>query len=360
MGRSLPLLPLVSKLQAEHSSLPRIIDSQLKNEREVAMNETLAKSVGSTVALRLDSGKYRVRVQEIGATLSPADFGALAQAIDVPAISQEEAGAPAAISRWDVSWQLTVLDLLQFFGAAAEPLGWKRLEGKDHDLQEQGLLLLCRLAARNDGPLRARILLRLGKVLPAMHNREVRRVVNSLLLDARLDPRVNEVLEALGDVVVHDFGNGKVNIAEIVRQVYVPPPPPPPPQVPEHKAFTQRVADLIIARDLVAMHALFSPGLRKSKSPEKLEANLLSACEHCGWPVRRDEAWFSGLRIDELRGGGEPRIPKSVKDAEFRNWMWVRLWPDERSELFAYDLGIAVVEIRGELKIGHYWTTSED
>jgi hypothetical protein len=168
----------------------------------------------------------------------------------------------------------------------------------------------------------------------------------------------------LSELVLLGDKKKKFVLGDMARDILHPPAPPPkPPELPEHRAFAGRFADAIVARDLKTAHEMLEPRLRKKRTSKKLEAEFTRESAHCGWPVRHEEPTFSGLRAAELRDpehSFEPKLPKHIKDEDFRNWLWIRFWPDQESELFAFDLGVAVIASEGELKIGHYWATAED
>jgi hypothetical protein len=71
---------------------------------------------------------------------------------------------------------------------------------------------------------------------------------------------------------------------------------------------------------------------------------------------------FGAIPLDELREPGEPSLPKAIPDEAFRNWMVINFMPPEGSGFdsgWVFDLHLALVNERGNLKVGHLRATAE-
>ena len=323
----------------------------------------LFKKIAS-VALLL-SPKLREAAGELARELGPDAVAGLVDRLDAPAVSAEEAGVnPTFAFEWPWKWTVAILETVGGLGTPGAAALWPLVTDARESVSRLALVVLFRMPADAGDAPREILLAELRGRLPKFHRNDVPiyPIIYSMVSESRRNPALGEVLTALREVVVLDPKKKKRSLGDIVGEIVRPPAPPAlPPDLPGHKEFAERFAGAITAHDLGAIHSMLAPALQKKRSPAKLETEIAGMSSHCGWPVRYEGASFGGFRASDLRSGPEFRLPKSVSDAAFRNWMWVEFLPVEESDSdFAFKMGIAIVEAEGALKVGYYWMTASD
>jgi len=327
--------------------------------------EPIDRSIASLAVLL--TNQLRERSGKVAAKLGPGAVKPLVQRLKKPRVSAEAAGLdPMFHFEWPWKWTATIIELLGGLGLEGSEALWSLTENSNDSVALRALVVLLRMPASAKGETRSKLLAELKTRLPKFYRKDVPLypIVNSMLIEARREPPLLDVLSELSELVLFGEKKAKFKLGDMARDILHPPaPPPPPPERPESKQLATKFADALVARDLHALHDMLASPLKEKKTPKKLEAEFKKESSHCGWPVRHDEPEFSRMRADELRAGNskhEPSLPKHVTDDAFRNWLVIRFWPDEDQDVFAFDLGVAVVNSAGELKVGYYWATAED
>jgi hypothetical protein len=325
-------------------------------------DDPLDERIVSVAILGLEPDAFRAKAAEAAQLLGAAAVQNLAERLKKPNLTIMRSRAPAPLTAHEAAWSRAVVEILGHLGAGTIPAAWSVLDDQDVAFQERALRLLCLLAARGSQSDRDAILAPLRKRLPSMHNRELRPVVSDLLMDARTDPRVREVLDALGDVIVKDYGNGTIAIRAIVEALYVPPKPVANPAYKTaSRQFAERFGNALVAKDFAAAKDMLCAALRKKHTPEKLATLVAKESRHSGPPdvFTYDD---NDTTAAELRdgGGGFPRLPRHVTDANFRRWCCLQFLPGEDSDLACFDWWMAVMEEKGELKVGFFHILDAD
>jgi hypothetical protein len=325
--------------------------------------DPLDEMIVSTAVLALEPDAFRAQAAEAARQLGPAAAGRLAERLKKPDLPTLQSRAPAPLSAYEAAWGRAVMEVLGHLGAAAIPAARSFFDDEDEYIQEKSLRLLCLLAARQPGADRDGLVAELRKRLPALHNRELRPVISDLLLEARVDPRVLEVLNALGDVKVKDYGNGKISIRDIVEALYVPPKPEAnAANVAACKHFAERFGAAVVAKDFAAVHGMLCAVLQKKFTPKKLGLLVAKESHHSG-PPDAFEYGDNDTTAADLRGGESefPPLPAHVTDDGFRRWCCLQFLPAEESDVDAcFDWWMAVMEESGELKVGFFHILAAD
>ena len=310
----------------------------------------------------------RAQVAGVAEKFGPETVPELVKRINEPGLTAEEAGLnPLFKYEWPGKWTGTVIELLGVLGLPGFDALWSLLDNPSDGIALRALIVLLRMPVNASGLEREQILLKLKQQLPKYYRKDVPLypIISSMLTEARQEPSLWDVLSELSELVLLGEKKKKFVLGDMSREILHPPAPPPkPPELPEHKVFAEKFATALVNRDLEAVHQMLDPMLQKKKSPQTLEAEFTKESAHCSWPVRHEDPTFGGMRADELRGARskyEPSLPKSIKDQDFLNWLWIKFLPEADSDSdFAFDLGVALVDSAGELKVGYYWATAED
>jgi hypothetical protein len=322
-----------------------------------------AEAVVSTAVLALEPEAFRARAAETARMLGPTAVGALVERLNKPDLPTLQSRAPATLPVHSAIWARAVIEILGHLGSGALPAARALLDGDDDYLREKSLRLLFLLAARGSGADREAIVGDLRTRISAHHHRVLRPVVSDLLLDARLEPRVREMLDILGDVTVKDYGNGTIALAAIVQSLYVPPKAPvKAADVAACKEVGTRFGTAVVAKDFAAAQGMFCAGLRKKYTPKKLAALVARESKHSGAPdafeYADNDTTLAGLRQSR---GEFPALPDYLTAKNFRRWCCLQFQPEEGSEANAcFDWWMAVMEERGQLRIGYFHILDAD
>jgi hypothetical protein len=317
----------------------------------------------STAILALEPEAFRTQAAASAAKLGPAAADRLAGRLEKPDLPTLQSRAPRGLSNCDAAWARAVIEILGHLGGAAIGAAWSFLDRDDEYIKEKSLRLLCLLAARASGVDRDSVVSKLKKRLPKFHHRVLRPVISELLLDARTESSVRGVLDALGEVLVKDHGNGTIAIGDIVKALYVPPKPAPPQPAEQaaYKAFGERLGAALVAKDFDAAQGMFCKPLQKKFSPKKLATLVARESKHSGPPDTFEYADNDTTAAELRQGKNEfPPLPAHVTDSNFRRWCCLQFLPDEESDLACFDWWMAVAEEKGELKVGFFHVLDAD
>jgi hypothetical protein len=326
--------------------------------------DPLDELIVATAILALEPDAFRAHAAAAAGKLGRSAAEQLLERLPKPDLTTLQSRAPAGLPNCAAAWSRAVIEILSHLGSAALPAAWSILDSGDEYLQEKSLRLLCLLAARETGD-RGTVIDQLRKRLPTFHNRELRPVVSDLLVDARRDERVLDVLGALGDVVVKDYGNGTIAVEQIVKVLFVPPKPiraVNPSHPTAGKVFAERFGAAVVAKDFVTAHGMFCAALRKSITPKKLASLVSTECKHSG-PPDAFEYSDNDTTVAELRDGKNEfsPLPDHVTDSNFRRWCCLQFLPLEESDADAcFDWWMALIEEKGEWKVGSFHVLDSD
>jgi hypothetical protein len=369
----LELLRPLAKLKVKNAEGDTVGTYIKQYEAELALVRTkrtpqksadpLDEMIVSTAVLTLEPDAFRAQAAEAAQRLGLSAVGRLAERLKKPDLPTLQSRAPAPLTAYEAAWSRAIMEILGHLGATAIPAARSFLDDKDEYIQEKSLRLLCLLAARQPGAERDAIVAELRKRLPALHNRELRPVVSDLLLEARVDARVWEVLNTLSDVSVKDYGNGKIHIRDIVEALYVPPKPEVNPATKAAcKSFAERFGAAVVAKDFAAVHGMLCVALQKKVTPKKLALLVAKESRHSG-PPDAFEYGDNDTTAPKLRGGESefPPLPAHVTGDRFRRWCCLQFLPAEESDVDAcFDWWMAVMEESGEMKVGFFHILDAD
>jgi HD superfamily phosphohydrolase len=131
-----------------------------------------------------------------------------------------------------------------------------------------------------------------------------------------------------------------------------------------YRNFSESFANTIISREFDRALQYFAPWLqnefstedfRKTIENELQEMNKIWEIEQIIYPesfeISTNPCSFSELKKIV-------KFPKELTDENFRQWMVIQFLPDEEDERIEFDgwfdLWLAIVELNGELRIGHF------
>jgi hypothetical protein len=319
--------------------------------------DAIDEEIVQVAVLGLDPGAFRTRAQEAADKLSFGAAVALGQRIQKPDLQVLQSRLPPTLSNHEAIWARSVLEILGHLGAPAVVPVRAAIDGGDDYVREKALRALCLLAARLTGAEQADLVRELEKRLPRLAPRDVRSLVRELVADAHADQAIGELLTALGDVKVKDFGNASTTVGDIARSAGAPPPPPANDDASKKRRceeFARRFAATLVGEDFVSAQGMFCAALRKKYTPKKLKTLVAAESKHSG-PPESFEYSDNNTTAAHLRvGGGDiPALPKHVTDRSFVRWCCLQFLPAEESDVDAcFDFWMAVMEEDGELKVG--------
>lgn len=131
-----------------------------------------------------------------------------------------------------------------------------------------------------------------------------------------------------------------------------------------YRKFAGNFAKMIISQEFNQAFEYFAPWLqtkisakefRKKIEKELQEMNEVWEIEQIIYP-EAFEISFNPCSFSELKKIAN--FPKEITDENFRQWMIIQFLPDEEDERIEFDawfdFWFAIVELKGELKIGHF------
>jgi hypothetical protein len=322
----------------------------------------LDEEIVSTAILALEPEAFRIRAAEAARTLGPGKIGALAKRLKKPDVKTLQSRAPSALAALEAAWCRAVLEILGHLGREAIPVV-RSVKANDEYVREKALRIVCLLAARHPGPDRETITSELRRRLASLHHRDLRPIISELLLDARTEPAVLKVLDELAGLSAKDYGEGRIALGDIVRQLYVPPKPHASPAAREPcKALAERLAAAVVAQDFGAVRSMLAGPLQKKFTTKKLAQLVAEESKHSGPPdaFRFADGELTAADLREEAGGSTP-LPAHVTDGNFRRWCCIEFLPEEGSQVDAcFDWWMAVMDEKGKLAVGFFHITDAD
>ena len=333
--------------------------------------DPLSEEIVCLAVLGLEADHFRERSVAAARSLGPAAIDRLVASLNKPDLAALESRVPPTIPNHQAIWCRAIFEILGHLGAGAVPAAQSLVTDDDEYIRELSIRLLCRLAASQNGAERDPIIVELRNRLPGMAHSEIRGAISRLVTDIETEPRVMEILESLADVQVKLSGDRTITFGEIVKAKYVPPKPTPAAKSSPRSQLADRTQceDLlrrfgaaVVAEDFAAVQKILCGPLRKKFTSKKLKELIANNTKHSGPPDAFDSS-IGDSTIAELREGqGEfPPLPTYVTAGNFRHWCCLEFLPAEDSDVDScFDLWMALIDEKGELRVGYFHILDPD